>query len=113
MNDQTTEGTQLETSAQDRRTFLPAVDVTETQDALLILADMPGTDENGVEISLEGRTLTVLGRGEAVDYRRQFTVAPERLNADGIRADIKNGVLRVALPKAEAAKPRRIQVRAA
>ncbi|MGQ0644998.1 MAG: Hsp20/alpha crystallin family protein [Elusimicrobiota bacterium] len=124
----TTRGSELaaaETSA-PRKMFVPAVDVYETKDEVTVLADMPGVDEKGVDIRLENDTLTIrgtlssegAGRGELVyseyaagDYRRTFQLS-EQIDRDKIAASMKDGVLRLSLPKAEAARSRRIEVRA-
>jgi HSP20 family protein len=124
-NTQVTE--RLESAAQaERKTFLPAVNIYETQDRIVLMADMPGVDEKSVDITLENDVLTVHGRGADQapegyalayaeylpgDYRRSFTLAEGQINRDGIEAVMKNGVLKVILPKAESQKTKRIAVR--
>lgn len=105
--------------------YEPPVDIYETQDALHLVADMPGVPSNGVEMDLREGVLTLLGRQAARDdgnlyyreYRpgnfyRRFTLS-EVIDQDRIEAIMSNGVLNIRLPKAEKAKPRKIQVKAA
>jgi HSP20 family molecular chaperone IbpA len=91
-----------------------------------VLADMPGVSPEGVDISLERRVLTIRGRSAANehggyrrvyneyadgDYERVFTLS-ENIDRDRIEATLKDGVLRLVLPKAEAAKARKIELKA-
>lgn len=107
--------------------FQPPVDIFETNDALVVVADMPGVPSDGVEVNLNGDQLTIEGRVRADDYEglkplhveygvggyyRQFTLG-KQIDRDAIEAQLKNGVLMLKLPKAEHAKLRRIQVKAA
>jgi len=109
-----------------RTVFVPRTDIYENRDGLVVLADMPGVDEKNVEIHVENRVLTISGRVEdeevarhrlawqeyeAGDYERSFTLSNE-VDVDRIEATVKQGMLRLVLPKAEAAKPRKIEVRA-
>lgn len=105
-------------------TAVPRVDVLETNDELLLLADLPGVRPEDVDIRFENGELHVHGRRhpthadkprsareyETASYFRSFRVT-EKVDAARIHADLKHGVLTVHLPKAEAAKPRRIAVR--
>jgi len=105
-------------------TVTPRVDVLESEDEFLVLADMPGVRPEDVEIRFEKGELTVHGRRaaahaakapalreyEATNYHRAFAVA-ETIAADKITAELKGGVLTVRLPKVEAVKPKRIAVR--
>ena len=107
--------------------FRPNVDILERPDELLVLADMPGVDENTVDIELEKNVLTITGRVEnghvkdaammyseyeIGDYERVFTLS-DRIDRDKIVATVKNGVLRLELPKAEEVKPKKIAIKAA
>ena len=109
-----------------RRAYIPRVDIYETGDAIVLLADMPGVDENSVDITLEKRVLTINGYVEAEppdnyslayaeygvgDYQRHFTLSDE-IEQEKIEATVKNGVLRLYLPKAGPAKTRKITVKA-
>jgi HSP20 family molecular chaperone IbpA len=106
-----------------RRVFAPRADVLETADALVIAVDMPGVDERTVDITLEKDVLAIHGtvaaevpKGYRLDYteyamgdwHREFILSDE-VKRDGIQASMKNGVLRLILPKADPA--RKIQVR--
>ena len=109
------------------RTFSPTVDIFETDDAITVLADMPGVRADGLSIDLREDVLTIDGRVaddfeskseqilvreyETGGYRREFRVT-NLIDRDRIDASLRDGVLRLRLPKAEAARPRRIEVRA-
>lgn len=107
-----------------RPLYVPATDVYERDDALVIVADMPGVGEKDVKIDLDNNVLTLRGRATALkqegfdalfsefaggDYERSFQLSDD-VDRDAIKASLKNGVLRVELPKAEQAKPRKISV---
>ena len=107
--------------------YSPAVDIYETETDVFVVADMPGVDDKHVEVSLEDNVLTltghgaadsaegytVLGRGYAAgDYTRAFNLS-EDVDRDGIKAQMKNGVLRIRLPKAAEKQPRKIAVESA
>lgn len=112
--------------AEDSRaaTVGPRVDVLETENEFLLLADLPGVRPDDVDVRFEQGELTVHGRRQAdgttrrpllaehggANFHRVFAVA-ETVAADRINADLKNGVLTVRLPKVEAVKPRKIAVR--
>jgi HSP20 family protein len=91
----------------------PQVDVLETENEFLVLADMPGTKPDDVDVRFERGELTVHGRrarsDEFTTYHRVFAVA-ETVAADKISAELKAGVLTIHLPKTEAVKPKRIAV---
>jgi len=110
----------------DRKTFLPMVDIYETGDNIVILADMPGANEKSVNITLERDLLTieasvdsysykdysiVYSEYETGDYYRAFTLT-EVIDRDKIEATMRNGVLRLTLPKAEPAKAKKIAIKA-
>lgn len=107
--------------------FQPAVDILETPEELVVLADMPGVSPDSLDVNLEGDQLTIEGRVKPGDYEglkpihveygvggfwRRFTLG-EAIDRDGIKAAIKHGVLALRLPKAERARARRISVSAA
>ena len=101
-----------------RATVLPAVDIFENKDELLIVADLPGVSKENLAINFDKGQLTLEGRvreftpdEEPFDYRRTFVV-PQGIDAEKISAQLVNGVLRVCLPKPAALKPRQIDVKA-
>ena len=101
-----------------RATVLPAVDIFENKDELLILADLPGVSKEDLSINFDKGQLMLEGRPrqfgleeEAFDYRRTFVVS-QGIDADKISAHLQNGVLRLTLPKPTALRPRQIQVKA-
>jgi HSP20 family molecular chaperone IbpA len=110
-----------------RKTFVPRVDVRENAQGIILTADLPGVDEKGLEVSLEGRVLTLEGRNAETapadrqrtyaeyipgDYRRRFTLALDRVDAGNIKARLRDGVLTVTIPKATAAQRRKIDIKA-
>jgi HSP20 family protein len=109
-----------------RRVYTPAVDIFEKDQKIIVLADMPGVDEKSVDITLEKNMLTIHGTVEAEipenhrlalseygvgDYERTFTVSNE-IDREHIEATVKDGVLKLTLPVAEAAKTKKIEVTA-
>ena len=107
-----------------RRVYVPRVDIYETREALVLLADMPGADEKSVDMTLEKDVLTIRGsvipreyKGYSAgfteyregDYERVFSLS-EEVDREKIEASVKNGVLKVILPKAEPAKARKIAI---
>lgn len=105
-----------------RRTSCSAATPTsiyENKDELLILADLPGVVREDLSVhfekgrlSIEGRLRSFAADEEPFDYRRSFVV-PQGIDADKIAANLQNGVLRLALPKPAAAKPRQIEIKSA
>jgi HSP20 family protein len=110
----------------DRLAFVPRADIYETDEAINVVADMPGVSENSVEITLENNVLTINGyvepeapKGHSLayaeyrvgDYQRAFTLS-DQIDRDGIDAFVKDGVLRLYLPKVTEARKRTIAIRA-
>ena len=106
------------------RMFLPPTDIFETDQALTMLVEMPGVSKQSIEVKVEGDILTIDGRIDFSKYEglqplyteynignfsRTFQLSNE-IDQAGIKAELKDGVMRLVLPKAERAKPRRIQV---
>jgi HSP20 family protein len=106
------------------RAFLPTTDIFETDPSLTLILEMPGVNKGDLDISIENGVLTVQGRLDFSKYqnlqpvyteynighyRRAFTLS-NKIDQDKIRAEMKDGVLTLVLPKAEEAKPRRIAV---
>jgi HSP20 family protein len=109
----------------DRETFVPPVDIYETDDKITLLADMPGVSGENVDIELKNGTLTLLGRAKPVipdgftalyseyplgDYSRTFAVS-EAVDQEHITAEMSDGVLTLALPKVKAQQPHTIKVK--
>ena len=124
---QKTENTAATERIRNVKTFVPRVDIYETKDALYLIADMPGVDEQTVDVELEKNILTITGRVEngrlkdyslvfseyeVGDYERTFTLSDE-IDKDKIKATVRQGVLRLELPKAEKVKPKKIKIDAA
>ena len=107
----------------ESRFLAPAVDIRETREEYQLLADMPGVSKDDIEVVMDGAELTVTGhrRSAAVkgdylhreskeySFRRTFEIDPS-INSARIAAKMVNGVLTVHLPKAEAVKPRKIDI---
>ena len=110
-------------SCTTNRYLRPAATIIENQDGFLIEADLPGVNRDGLQLTVEDETLTILGKRNAPangsrslhreslssDYRRAFELGRE-IDRTKVEARFEQGVLRVFLPKAEALKPRRIEV---
>ena len=110
----------------NRKVYIPKVDIYETKESMVLIADMPGVDETSVDIMLEKNVLTITGSVDPVlregytlayseydtgDYERAFTISDE-MDRDKIDATVKNGILKVVLHKAEQAKAKKIAIRA-
>jgi len=113
-----------ETRSQERYVTPPA-DIYENQDGLVVMADLPGVAKDGLDVRVENNLLTIRGKpqhslpGDPVyreygllNFFRQFELN-ERVDQENISAELKHGVLTLHLPKAEEAKPRKIDVRVA
>lgn len=115
-------------SEDSARAWSPAVDILEEKDSFLLRADLPGVNASDIDISMDGGVLTVSGirqadeRGEdtAVQrverasgkFSRRFSL-PETVDADGIKAQHRNGILEVIIPKQPEMKARKVTVEAA
>ncbi len=126
-----TEGTELKAAdpksveaTRDRPVHIPDADIYEADGAIVVLADMPGLDDKAVTVELENDVLTIRGRAPAAgpepaeplvrefcerDYERSFAINTE-IDREHIKAQMKNGVLKVTLPLAAEVKPRQIAV---
>jgi len=106
--------------------FIPKVDIYETPETMVLLADVPGIDENSVEVILDKNILRIHGTVEPVekqerrlyyaeydlgDYQRTFTLS-EDVDREKIEASVKNGVLRVVLHKAAPVVAKKIAITA-
>jgi HSP20 family molecular chaperone IbpA len=127
---QTREKTDLQTPVAEQTrpgpVFTPLVDIYETEQALTLLADLPGVESKDLRIDLREGVLTLAATPELPKpgaeeellreyqpggYYRQFTVS-DAIDQKKIEATLKDGVLKLHLPKVEAVKPRQIQVKA-
>jgi HSP20 family molecular chaperone IbpA len=109
----------------EQKAFVPYADIYETGDEIVVVSDMPGVSEETVEITLEQDVLTINGYVKTAppegyslayaeydvgDFVRSFRVSNE-IDRDGIQATLKDGVLRLHLPKAGPAKTKKIAVK--
>jgi HSP20 family protein len=110
-----------ETRAQERY-ITPPVDIFETKDGLTVIADLPGVEQQALDVRVADGVLTLHGKTkhiapgtpiareyELLHFYRQFEL-PEAVDADQISAELKHGILALHLPKKEKAKPRQIAV---
>jgi HSP20 family protein len=111
----------------DSRCFTPRSDIYEMDDQIVIVADVPGVDEKSIEVTLEKNVLTInalvdpmvpqgyslsFAEYEVGDYQRSFRLSDE-IDRENIQASVKDGVLRLYLPKAKEALTRKISVKVA
>ena len=114
-----------EETRDSERYITPAVDIIETEAGLILVADIPGATKETLDVNVEKGILTVSalvslsmpGRPlytefELAHYYRQFSI-PETLDHEKAKAELKNGLLNLTIPVAEAAKPRRIEIKVA
>ncbi|WP_448384318.1 Hsp20/alpha crystallin family protein [Desulfosoma sp.] len=124
---QVREKKEVQTQAETTRNipvYIPAVDIYETEEALTLVADMPGVSPDNVDIDIRDDQLTIRGtvtlegEGETAllreygvgDYYRQFTLG-RIIDQSKIEAAMKDGVLTLTLPKVDKAKPRKVLVK--
>ncbi len=112
-----------EQQAQRNEFVAPEVNIFETKDGYVLEAEMPGVNKEGLEITLEGTEITIVGHrhnqpmpgsplfreSQEWDYRRVFDLDPA-IDTSKIAARMDQGVLTLTLPKSEQVKPRRITV---
>lgn len=109
----------------ERTCFVPRADIFETDENVVVIVDMPGVGGDAIDITLEKNVLTINGSTylnapegyslvfaeyEVGDFERSFRLT-DQIDRENIGASIKDGVLRLVLPKAEKAKARRIDVK--
>ena len=110
----------------DRRVYMPRTDIYETADELVLVMDVPGADDQSVQVTLEKNVLTISAYpaytkfenhtlayaeyGEG-DYQRSFALSDE-IDRTRIEAKVRNGVLTLHLPKAGEVKPHKVRVKA-
>jgi len=110
-----------------RQCYIPKTDIYETEDEIILVADVPGADQDSVDIALEKNILSInafvetdvpasydriYSEYEGGDYQRSFRLSDE-INQNNIKAVVSNGELRLHLPKAEPVKAKKIKVKAA
>lgn len=110
----------------ERLVCTPPIDIYESDEGLVLIADLPGVSAHTLELQVQGNRLTLLGRVVAAvpptakllhqefadaDFLRSFILSDD-VNHEKIAAKLTNGVLEVLLPKTDKAPPRRIQVNA-
>ena len=117
--------TRLLSEPRGARPWSPSVDIYETENELVLKADLPDVKLEDIEVRVENETLTLKGerkfeKDDSVrgyhriersygSFTRSFTV-PATVDAEKVKAEFKNGVLTVTLPKKEAAKPRQVKI---
>lgn len=113
--------TREETRADDKY-IRPAVNIIETEEGLILTADIPGATKKGLDVNVEKGILTINAPAhhtapgnpvyrefELASYYRQFSI-PESLDHENAKAEYVNGILTLRVPKAKIAKPKRIDV---
>jgi HSP20 family protein len=121
---QDAEKQEVEATGAERTRERLAFDIYETAEAITVVTDMPGVDETSVDITLDKNVLTITGYVEPMqpegyslahaeynigDFERAFTLS-DRIDREGIEATVKDGVLRLVLPKITEAKSRMIPI---
>ena len=106
------------------RDFVPVTDIFETEQALTVVLEMPGVSKESVEVGVENDFITITGRIDSSkyeglqplyteynigNYSRSFQIS-SKIEQEGIKAELNDGVMTLVLPKAEKAMPRRISV---
>ncbi|MBD3184278.1 Hsp20 family protein [Candidatus Poribacteria bacterium] len=114
----------IEDVKQDLRQIVPPVDIYETTDEVVLIADVPGLNKDSVELNIDKDELTIKGtfpkpdsEGEKLisecpygEYFRTFVLA-DTISKDKISAQMENGVLTLTLPKQERVKPKKIEIK--
>jgi len=112
-------------SESDLTTWAPAVDIQETENELVLKADLPGIEEKDIDVHIENNTLTIRGERKFEkqvnednylrversygSFSRSFSL-PNTINTEAINAEYKNGVLTVQMPKRAESKPKQVKV---
>lgn len=120
------EGPESVERTRDRRVYIPSVDILERKDDIILYADMPGVGQSSIDITLEKNELALHGTVDVEipekhrlvfseygvgDYHRVFTLSDE-VDKEKIQATVKDGVLKLVLPKRIAARTQKITVQA-
>ncbi len=104
--------------------WMPTVDISETDDAFIVKAELPGVEKDDVSVKIEDGVLTIKGekKSEIEDeqkhriectygsFVRSFTL-PQATKSDSIKAEYKNGILNLTIPKSEEVKPKEIEIK--
>jgi len=114
-----------ESTRNRERYVAPPVDIYETRDGLVVLADLPGVAKEALDVRVDNNVLTIRGQArhvvpgevtyreyDLVNFFRQFELS-DKVDQSHITADLKSGVLTLNLSKAQEVKPRQIEVRVA
>lgn len=117
--------TRSRSSQADLATWAPAVDIFETENELVVKADLPDVQEKDIDIRVKNNTLTIRGERKFTNevhednylrveraygtFTRSFSL-PNTVNTEAIKAEYKNGVLSVRMPKREESKPKQIKI---
>lgn len=116
----------IEQKREERPVYSPPVDIRETEDGLVLTADLPGVDQRGLEVFVEDNMLWIHGRFSPeppagfravrmeippCDFVRSFILSDD-VDPDGIRAELSRGVLTLVMPKAPRYQRRQVQVNA-
>lgn len=119
------EANDIQTTREETRYLIPAVDIYEREHELVVICDVPGVDQSGISVGVDENILTIEGktldREEDVskeihreyrlaNYYRQFELS-DVIDQEKISAELKHGVLTITLPKAEKAKPKKIDIK--
>jgi len=111
-------------AARSAKFYMPLVDIYETKDSFVLIADVPGVDDKSMDITVEKNVLTISGtvdqrpckdhelslmEYDVGDYRRSFILSAD-IDRDKIEATVKDGVLHLTLPKTEAVKVKKITI---
>ena len=119
------EARDVQTPTESEQPIRPAVDIFEDETGITVHADMPGVSREGLELSVDGETLSIEGRADipvqegmhalyadvrSTRYARSFSLSRE-LDVEKIDANLKHGVLTLRIPKREEHKPRKIELK--
>ncbi len=119
---------ELTTREREKDWRTPPCDIIEDADAYRVKLDMPGVSEQGLEVTYQNGSLSIIGRVDDQqrmekfrsgrreytphDFRREFAISEQHVDVDKINAELRNGELILTLPKSETVKPRKIEIKA-
>lgn len=119
------EANDIQTTREETRYLIPAVDIYEREHELVVICDVPGVDQTGISVGVDENILTIEGKTidreediskeihreyRLANYYRQFELS-DVIDQEKISAELKHGVLTITLPKAEKAKPKKIDIK--